>query len=80
MVPFSNYSHTGIVSCQMAQLKSQCDAPKKHYSKAFVTIPGYSYLHQHFGRLSIGIQNLTNKYAVIKPKATIAAISAAKVV
>ena len=55
-------------------------APKKYYSKTVVTIPGYSYLHQHSGRVSIWIWNVTSRHIGIKPKTTIAAISAANVV
>ena len=56
------------------------DAPKNCCSKAVITIPGYSYSHQHSRRVSTVIQNLTSRHVVIKPKTTIAAISAANVV
>ena len=56
------------------------DASKRCYSKAVVTIPEYSYLHQYLDRVSIGIQNFTNRPVGIKPKTTIAAIPAGNVV
>ena len=78
---FSNYSHTGIVLCQHDKRVSvMTDAPKKWCSKAVVTMPRYSYLHLHSGTVNIGMQNLTSRPVVIKPKTTIAAILAANVV
>ena len=56
------------------------DIPEKWYSKSVTIVPWYSYLHQHTGRVSIGLRNLTSKTVVIKPRTTIATISVAAVV
>ena len=56
------------------------DAPHKIYSKAVVTIPGYSYLHQQSGKVSIAFRNHTSMSITILPKIAIAVISTANVV
>ena len=44
------------------------DAPSKSCSLAVATVPRYSYLHLHPGRVAIGFHNLTSRADAIKAK------------
>ena len=56
------------------------EAPSKAYSKVVVPVLGYSCLHQHSSRVSIGLRNLTCKPVTIKAKTAVATIPVANVI